>query len=125
MAIRITATDVKDFCADAESLSDNAINVYIDMVAQADACLDLNLVPDAVQRFLKLNAVCHYIAKSGGGQVKSERDMDGASVTFETYMTDGYGLASTTFGQNLLSTGSVCFDFMNTRPSRFLKAIGR
>ncbi|MEE4290319.1 MAG: hypothetical protein V2J13_01065 [Cycloclasticus sp.] len=125
MATRITATEVKEFCAEAESLSDSAINVYIDMVAQADACLDLNLVPDAVQRFLKLNAVCHYIAKSSGGQVKSERDMDGASVTFETYMTDGYGLASTTFGQNLLSTGSACFDFMNTRPSRFLKAFGR
>ena len=125
MAVRITATDVKDFCAEADALSDSAIGVYIDMVSQADACLDLNNVADAVQKFLKLNAVCHYIAKSSGGQVKSERDMDGASVTFETYMTEGYGLASTTFGQNLLSTGSVCFDFMNTRPSRFMQAIGQ
>ena len=125
MAVIITATEVKDFCAESSSLSDSAINVYIDMVSQADACLDLNLVVDAVQRFLKLNAACHYIAKSTGGQVKSERDMDGASVTFETYMTDGYGLASTTFGQAILSTGNGCFSFMNTRPSRFLTAIGR
>jgi hypothetical protein len=124
MAVRITQTDVREFCVEAESLSDSAINVYIEMVSQADACLDLNLVVDAVQRFLKLNAVCHYIVKSTGGQVKSERDMDGASVTFETYMTDGYGLSSTTFGQAILSTGNRCFLFMNARPSRFITAFG-
>lgn len=124
MSVRITATDVKEFCTEAASLSDSALHVYIEMVAQADACLDLNLIVDAVQRFLKLNAICHYIAKASGGQVKSERDMDGASVTFETYMTDGYGLASTTFGQSILSTGNVCFSFMNARPSRFLRAFG-
>jgi hypothetical protein len=124
MAVRITQTDVREFCVEAESLSDSAINVYIGMVSQVDECLDLNLVVDAVQRFLKLNAVCHYIAKANGGQVKTERDMDGASVTFETYITDGYGLSSTTFGQAILSTGNRCFLFMNARPSRFITAFG-
>ena len=125
MAIVITVADVKDFCEDASSLSDSAIQIYIDMVNQADACLDLTLVITAVQKFLKLNAVCHYIVKAGGGQLKSERDMDGASGTFETYTTEGYGLASTTFGQAVLSTGNTCFEFMNTRPSRFMKSVGR
>ncbi len=125
MAIVISVADVKDFCAEAASLSDSAIQIYIDMVNQADACLDLNLIIDAVQKFLKLNAVCHYIAKAGGGQVKSERDMDGASVTFETYVTEGYGLASTTFGQAILSTGNICFEFMNAKPRRFMVSVGR
>ena len=126
MATFITVADVKDFCADAGSLSDTAIQIYIDMVNQADTCLDLTLVIDAVQKFLKLNAVCHYISQSTGGQVKSERDMDGASVTFETYQRDGYGLVSTTFGQNILNSGnSTCFGFMDAKPSRFIVSMGR
>ena len=126
MAIVISVSDVKDFCAEAGSLSDSAIQIYIDMVNQADVCLDLNLVITAVQKFLKLNAVCHYITQAGGGQVKSERDMDGASVTFETYQREGYGLVSTTFGQNILNSGnSGCFGFMNAKPSRFMVSVGR
>jgi hypothetical protein len=125
MATFITVTDVTEFCAEASSVSNSAIQTYIHMVDQADVCLDLNLVITAVQKFLKLNAVCHYIAKAGGGQVKSERDMDGASVTFETYVTEGYGLASTTFGQAILSTGNTCFEFMNAKPSRFMVSVGR
>ena len=125
MAVLITVADVKDFCAEAVSLSDAAIQIYIDMVDQANACLDLTVTPDAVQRFLKLNAVCHYITKSGGGQVKSEGDFDGASVSFETYKSEGYGLTSTTFGQAVLSTGNSCFLFMDTRPSRFMRSVGR
>jgi hypothetical protein len=126
MATFITVTDVKDFCAEAASLSDSAIQIYIDMVDQANECLDLTLVVAAVQKFLKLNAVCHYITQAGGGQVKSERDMDGASVTFETYQREGYGLVSTTFGQNILNSGnSGCFGFMNAKPSRFMVSVGR
>jgi hypothetical protein len=126
MATFITVTNVTEFCTEASSVSNSAIQTYIHMVDQADACLDLNLVVAAVQKFLKLNAVCHYITQAGGGQVKSERDMDGASVTFETYQREGYGLVSTTFGQSILNSGnSVCFGFMNARPSRFMVATGR
>tara|TARA_R110000822_G_C14882201_1_gene446681 strand:+ start:99 stop:476 length:378 start_codon:yes stop_codon:yes gene_type:complete len=125
MAIVISVADIKDFCAEAASLSDATIQIYIDMVNQADECLDLNLIITAVQKFLKLNAVCHYITKAGGGQVKSERDMDGASVSFETYVTEGYGLASTSFGQAVLATGNTCFAFMDARPSRFMTVAGR
>ena len=119
MAVLIAVADVKDFCVESASLSNAAIQIYIDMVDQADACLDLTVTPDTVQRFLKLNAVCHYVTKSGGGQVKSEGDFDGASVSFETYKSEGYGLTSTTFGQAVLSTGNSCFSFMDTRPSRW------
>jgi len=125
MAEIITVTDVNDFCEESTALSDSAVQVYIDMVDQADECLDLNLVSAAVQRFLKLNAVCHYITKGSGGQVRSESDMDGASVTFETYKTDGYGLASTSFGQNILSTGNQCFAFMDAKQNRYLRSAGR
>ena len=126
MAKFITVSDVTEFCEAASSVTNSAIQTYIDMVDQADVCLDLNLVIDAVQKFLKLNAVCHYISQAGGGQVKSERDMDGASVTFETYQRDGYGLVSTTFGQNILNSGnSTCFGFMDAKPSRFMVSMGR
>lgn len=125
MAVVILIKDVNDFCAESEGLSDIAVQVYIDMVSDADACLDASLVSDVVQRFLKLNAVCHYITKANGGQVKSETDMDGASVSFESYRIDGYGLASTTFGQAILSTGNTCFEFMNKTPNRFIRSFGR
>ena len=46
MAIVITIADVKDFCLEASSLSDSTIQIYIEMVNQADVCLDLNLVAD-------------------------------------------------------------------------------
>lgn len=126
MAYTLTTTEVKAFCQEANALDDSVIQVYIDMVAQADTCLDINSVPDAVQKFLKLNAVCHYLSRSQGGVVKSESDMDGASVSFDTYKVDGYGLASTTFGQNVLSSGyQSCFAFMDAVPNRFITAIGR
>ena len=94
MAITITKTDVVNICPEAASVSDGAIQMYIDLVSQADACLDSSSVPDAVQLFLKTSAVCHFISRASGGVVKSESDMDGASVTFDVYKVDGYGLAS-------------------------------
>ena len=125
MAVVILIKDVNDFCAESEGLSDIAVQVYIDMASEADACLDASLVSEPVQRFLKLNAVCHYIAKTNGGQVLSETGMDGESVSFSAYRMDGYGLASTTFGQAILSTGNACFEFMNKTPSRFIRSFGR
>lgn len=122
----ILVTDVKDFCEATESISDKAIQVYIDMIsAQADACLDASNVPNEMQVFLKLNAVCHYATKATGGNVSSETDHDGASVSFNVYKADGYGLESTTFGQAIKSTGTKCFAFMDTRPSRFIQSFGR
>ena len=126
MAFTVTITDVENLCPAAASVADDTIQMYIDVVAQADACLDGASVPDTVQKFLKTSAVCHYIARSQGGTVKSESDMDGASISFDTYKVDGYGLSSTTFGQNVLSSGyQSCFTFMEAMPNRFITAVGR
>lgn len=126
MAAILTISDIKAMCPEAASVADSTLQMYIDVVAQADTCLDTGSVPDSVQLFLKANAVCHYVARSQGGTVKSESDMDGASVTFDSYKVDGYGLASTTFGQNILSSGNkACFNFMDAAPNRFITAIGR
>jgi len=127
MAFPLTITDVENLCPEAASVNDATIQMYIDLVsASVDACLDGANVPDEVQKFLKSNAVCHYISRSQGGTVKSESDMDGASVTFDTYKVDGYGLSSTVFGQNVLTSGyQSCFAFMDSRPSRFITAVGR
>ena len=126
MAFPLTITDVENLCPAAASVNDDTIQMYIDVVSQADACLDGANVPDEVQKFLKSNAVCHYISRSQGGTVKSESDMDGASVTFDTYKVDGYGLSSTIFGQKVLTSGyQSCFAFMDSRPSRFITAVGR
>ena len=126
MAFTVTITDVENLCPAAASVADDTIQMYIDVVAQADACLDGANVPDTVQRFLKTSAVCHYIARSQGGTVSSESDMDGASISFDTYKVDGYGLSSTTFGQNILSSGyQSCFSFMESMPNRFITAVGR
>ena len=126
MAYPISIQDINDICPESEAINDGVIQMYIDTVAQADACLDASLVPNSVQKFLKSSAVCHLIARSTGGTVKSESDMDGASVTFDTYKVDGYGLTSTTFGQNVYSSlYSSCFDFMNAMPNRFIRSMGR
>lgn len=126
MAFPITVTDVRDLCPQAAGVSDSKIQVYIDLVNQVDACLDGGSVPDSVQKFLKTSAVCHYLVRGMGGTVKSESDMDGASVTFDTYKVGGYGLSSTTFGQDILSSGyQSCFAFMDAQPNRFITAVGR
>lgn len=125
MAKVILVNDVLKFCDAASTLSPIAIQVYIDMVSEADACLTASNVPDSVQKFLKLNAVCHYATKSNGGTVRSETDHDGASVSFNTYVSSGHGLASTTFGQAIKSSGNKCFSFMDSVPSRFIQSAGR
>jgi hypothetical protein len=126
MAFPITVTDVENMCPAASSVDETVVQMYIDLVDQVDACLDSSNAPDSIQKFLKTSAVCHYICRSQGGTVKSETDMDGASVTFETYKVDGYGLSSTSFGQNILSSGyQSCFAFMDASPSRFITAVGR
>lgn len=126
MAKVILVSNVNTFCPATESMSPQAIQVYIDMVSEADACLDASGVSLPMQQFLKLNAVCHYAMKSLGGNIKSETDMDGASVSFDTYKADGYGLESTTFGQAIKSSPhSDCFAFMDTQTNRFIQAFGR
>lgn len=122
----ITPNDVKDFCGSASGLSDTAINRYIAYINQADQCLTSNDVPCDIGQFLKLSAICHYMTRKFGGQVKSQRDFEGASISFAHYETTGYGLSSTTFGQDINSSPySDCFDFLNRKPNRFIQTVGR
>ncbi len=127
MAFPITVEDIKTFCPESATVSDAMIQMYIDYIDEmANNCLDGRNAPDSVQIFMKTNAVCHLISRGQGGQVKSESDMDGASVTFETYRSAGYGLASTVFGQNILNGGfRACFGELDQRPNRFVAAVGR
>lgn len=127
MAFTITPADVQAFCPAAGALDTSKIQIYINMVNQADQCLDSKNIADEIQQFLKLNAVCHYLTReaNNGGAVKSEK-ADALAISFDNYKQEGYGLSSSTFGQNILSSGdSDCFEFMNQRPSRFMVSFGR
>lgn len=81
MAATITTQDVKEFYPNG--FPDSVIQRYIDVLAQADACLDANNVSEPQQALVKLYAVAHMMSMQLGGGVKSERDMDGESVTFK------------------------------------------
>lgn len=122
----IIVDDVTDFCPPAGSLSSAALQRYVDMANLTEACLVGKGADESIIEFLQLSLVCHLITKQFGGQVKSQSDFEGASVTFETYQTKGYGLESTTFGQNILSSAYYdCFKSYNKKPSTFIKSIGR
>lgn len=126
MAVTLTASEVKAFCPTAGGLSDADIDMYIGVAGRADACLDNNQVDDDTQRLLKLNAICHLLTKKMGGQVKSQSDFEGASISWEIYQAKGYGLSSTTFGQQIKSLDfSGCFSFLDHKQGRFMQSTGR
>lgn len=126
MAEAITVSDVNEFCPASKGVADNVVNLYISLSDQADDCLDAKNTPADIQKLLKLSLVCHMLTRKSGGQVKSQSDFDGASVSFAVYEADGYGLASTTYGQGILSTGyGDCFGFANKQPSQFIRSVGR
>ena len=122
MAATITIEQVKEFYPTA--LPDSVIAGFIAFVAQADACLDANQVPDDIQTILKLNAIAHSLMQIDGGQVTSERSMTGATVTFKETGSK-FGINSTTYGQVVASLDlNGCFTSLY-KSQRFLKAIGR
>lgn len=126
MPVTLTATEVKAFCAAAGGLSDSDIDMYIGVAARADQCLDNNQIDDDTQRLLKLNAICHLLTKKMGGQVKRQSDFEGASISWQTYQSEGYGLSSTTFGQQIKSLDfSNCFGFLDQKQGRFMQSTGR
>lgn len=126
MAITLTTEEVKQFCPAAGGLADGDIDMYIGVVARADQCLDAAQVDDDTQRLLKLNAICHLLTKKMGGQVKSQSDFEGASISWEVYQAKGYGLSSTTFGQQIKSLDfSRCFAFLDQKQGRFMQSTGR
>lgn len=122
MAVVITIADVKD--GFTTSLPDTQIQILIEFVSSADACLDGSSVPDATQRALKTMAVRHMCVMQSGngtGQVKSRTAPNGASVSFST------SSGGSQYG-DLLSqmdvTGCVSGLLENNKPSLYLAAVG-
>ena len=123
MAAILTIDDVRNVIE--TGASDHQIQMLINFVDQADACLDAAGVPCETQLLLKSYAVAHLLTMQSGGQVKSERDMDGASVSYSVPQ-GGYGLSATNYGQMILSmVGSDCIEDLIDKPQRFAGAIGR
>lgn len=121
MAVIITVTEVREICA--TNASDTAIQILIDFVDQADDCLDLNQVPEETQRVLKLYTVCHMLTMQDGGSVKSERDMDGESVTFGKAF-DKDGLGATSYGSLIQSMpGYSCIAALIDKPRRYFNVV--
>lgn len=83
MAVVITVEEVKD--SFTTSASDAEIQLAIDLIDQADACLDKNNVPVKVQTALKLygaRAILWAQSNGGRGSVTSETAPSGASRSY-------------------------------------------
>lgn len=122
MAVVITVADVKD--GFTTSLPDAQVQILIDFVSGADACLDGSRVPDATQKALKTIAVRHMCvmqAGNGAGQVRSKTAPNGASVSFSS------SSGGSQYG-DLLSqmdvTGCVSGLLENNKPSLYFAAVG-
>lgn len=102
MAVVITVADV--IAIQPTSLPDAIIQLMIDAIDQADACLDANNVDDATQELLKLYAVAHMVYMASRGNVTSESSPTGAS---RSYRDGGNGdLSGSQWGGLLLSMGA-------------------
>jgi len=90
MAVTITVEEVKD--GFVTSVPDAEIQIVIDVIAEADACLDKNSVSDNMQRLLKLYAIRHMLwvqSNEGRGSVTSESAPSGASRSYGQWRGDG------------------------------------
>jgi hypothetical protein len=127
MAAVITVEDVKN--GYATTVPDSEIQMLIDIVDGADACLDANSIPEATQKALKIYAVRHMLqlqANAGKGSVRSESAPSGASRSYSGY-SGGEGLSSTAYGSMLLqldTTGCVTGILQNTGSVSFM-SVGR
>lgn len=126
MSVTISIPEVKAFIPAAASLSDTDLGMYIGVVARADTCLDANSVDTHTQRLLKLAAIGHLLTKKFGGQIASQGDFDGASVSWQQYQTKSSGLLSTTFGQQVKMLDMYgCLDFIDGRKDKYIISVGR
>tara|TARA_R110000868_G_C10952146_1_gene767902 strand:- start:2422 stop:2778 length:357 start_codon:yes stop_codon:yes gene_type:complete len=81
MAVVITLADVRAEYPSNQS-SDTMLNAFIATVDNADACLDANSVPDAIQTALKLLGV-GVIVESTFGTISSEQSANGSRVDYK------------------------------------------
>lgn len=99
MAVTITVADV--IAMQPTSLPDSVVQLMIDTIDAADACLDANNVPDATQSLLKLYAVSHMVYMASRGNVTSESSPTGASRSYR--QAYGGDLGGSQWGSLLLS----------------------
>jgi len=125
MSVTITVNEIKAFIPAAASINDTDLQMYIGVVARADACLDSSNVDANTQRLLKLSAIGHLLTKRFGGQVTSQEDFDGARIAWQQYQTKGSRLESTTFGQTVEALDQYgCMRFVNGNSGKYIQAVG-
>lgn len=122
MAVTITLEEVKAFGVTAP---DVLIEAWIDLLTDADACLDARNVSDNTQRLLKLYAIGHMGTLNAGGQIRSQSAPSGASRSFA--VPTGQGINSTTHGATLKSLdryGCIVGMLEADVPKPFIASIG-
>lgn len=124
MAATITTAQVKQFMPTAASVGDDTVQLYIDMVAGADQCLDQNQIPAAMQQLIKLNGIAHLLTLQQGGKVTAERDFDGASVNYSDNAA-AKGLNRTSYGEALIGLDQFkCLRGIIEPKTRYIRTVG-
>jgi hypothetical protein len=96
----MTPADVKD--GFPTTVPDAEIQLLIDILDEADACLDANNVSEDRRKILKLYAVRHMLtmqANAGRGTVTSESAPSGASRSYSAWR--GIGVNASPYGSML------------------------
>lgn len=126
MSVTITVDDVKN--GFSTTVPDDEIQVLIEIVSEADACMDAAGVSDDRQRMMKIYAVRHmcYMQTNGGrGNVTSQTAPSGASQSFSAWK--GVGVNASPYG-NLLKqldkSGCVVGLLENDGPQLAIMSIG-
>lgn len=101
--------------------------MIIAFLAQADACLEANGVPDEVGKMLKIYAAKHMVGLTAdaGGVVTSKRAPSGAAIS---YGGRGQGLDSTSYGSMLAAMdkyGCVSGLFKADAKRPLLRVVGK
>lgn len=78
--------------------TDDQINIYLPLLAEADACL--SAYSQDLQDLTKALAIAHLIEQSNGGRIMSEKTRTGASASYAEL--SGVGLSSSQYGVQLL-----------------------
>lgn len=121
MAVTITVADV--IAIQPTALPDDVVQLIIDTIDQADACLDANAVPDSTQELLKLYGAAHLVYAATRGNVTSETSPTGAS---RSYRDGGTSLSSSPWGGLLASIdqyGCVT-SLLNANNKTFIGSMG-
>ena len=125
--VEITVADVNKFYPNSADVDDEFTQCYIDIVSQADDCLDSSGASDCMIKMLKLNATAYlmYSSSSYNG-VKQMRSPTGESITFSDNQS-GTGLNSNQYGRYILMMDkNRCLVNLLESPEneRFIVAVG-